>query len=199
MRASVILLAGGRATRLPGKLALPIEGVPLLVRAYRNLASDEREIVLSLGATGFDPALKALLPIPFVVDRYEGRGPLGGLISVMEGLEAERVFAIAGDMPRIDAAFLERMEAGWHPGDEALVPAYESTTGRRLEPLAALYDRRGFLREGHRVLHDGGGAMHAVIAALRTRYTQSEPPQLFANLNTLADVAALEAQERQTA
>ncbi len=199
MRASVILLAGGRATRLPGKLGLPFGGVPLVVRAYRNLAGNDREIVLSLGASPLDPALHELLPVPFVVDRYEDRGPLGGVLSVMERLGAERVFAIAGDMPRVDAAFLERMERAWQDGDEALVPAYESPAGRHIEPLAALYRRDAFLRQGLRVLESGNGAMHAVIAALRTRYIESEGPELFVNLNTPNDMIALEAQERQTA
>jgi molybdopterin-guanine dinucleotide biosynthesis protein A len=183
---------------MPGKLALPSAGLPLVVRTYRNLASD-REIVLSRGAAPLDAAIEALLPIRCVIDRYEERGPLGGLLTVMEGLACERVFAIAGDMPCLDAAFLDRLEAAWRSGDEALVPAYESAGSRHVEPLAALYDRRAFLREGLPVLQSGRGAMRAVIAALRTHYVESEPPHLFVNLNTPSDFTALEARERQSA
>ena len=43
---AVVILAGGEATRLPGKLALDVGDVPLLVRVYRNV-SPERETWLS--------------------------------------------------------------------------------------------------------------------------------------------------------
>jgi len=196
-RCGVVLLAGGEATRLAGKLALPSSGVPLLVRTYRNLAG-EREIVLSRAAT-FDPALAALLPIPAVVDRAPARGPLGGLLSAFESVTWPAAFAIAGDMPFVDRAFLERMEAAWLPGDEALVPAYARDGAMQSEPLAALYDRSAFLREGARVFESGRGSLRLVLERLRTRYLENEDPHLFANINTPADYAALRAQERQPA
>ena len=45
-RAGVCILAGGEATRLPGKLALDVGDVPMLVRVYRNV-SPGRETWLS--------------------------------------------------------------------------------------------------------------------------------------------------------
>jgi len=197
MRASVVLLAGGEATRLPGKLGLASAGVPLVVRVYRNIASD-REIVLSRGAD-FDRELLAQLPIASIVDRYERRGPLGGLLSAMATLTTPRVFAIAADMPNVDAALLDRIEAAWQPGDEAVVPGYDLDGERHIEPLAALYDRLAFIREGTRVLEDGRGSVRRVVERLKTRLHGGEERSLFTNLNTPADYAALQAKERQPA
>ena len=190
----VVLLAGGKATRLPGKLSLPSPELPLVVRTYRNLAG-EREFVLSRAAA-FDPALAALLPIPFVVDRAPARGPLGGLLSALASVTWPAAFAIAGDMPFVDRAFLERLEAAWQPGDEALVPAYVRDGVTHTEPLAALYDRIAFLREGTRVFESGHGSVRFVLERLRTRHLENEDPRLFANINTPHDYAALRAQER---
>lgn len=194
IRSGVVLLAGGGATRLPGKLALPSPDVPLVVRTYRNLAGD-RDFVLSCAAS-FDPALAALLPIPAVADRTPGRGPLGGLLSALASVAWPAAFAIAGDMPFVDRAFLERMEAAWQAGDEALVPAYVRAGTTHTEPLAALYDRVAFLREGTRVFESGRGSVRLVLERLRTRYLENENPRLFANINTPHDYAALRAQER---
>jgi molybdopterin-guanine dinucleotide biosynthesis protein A len=195
--AGVVLLAGGEATRLPGKLALPSPDLPLVVRTYRNLAG-ERDIVLSRAAT-FDPALAALLPIPYVVDRSPARGPLAGLLTAFETVSWPLAFAIAGDMPFVDRAFLARLEAAWQPGDEALVPAYARDGATQIEPLAALYDRRAFLREGAHVLESRRGSIRLVLERLRTRYVETEDPRLFTNVNTPSDYAALRAQERQPA
>ncbi len=191
----VVLLAGGRATRLPGKLALPSDGEPLLVRTYRNLAGN-REIVLSRSAE-FDPALAAMLPIRAVVDAAPARGPLGGLLATLASVPWECAFAVAGDMPFVDAAFLDRLDAARLPGDEAVVPAFERDGTLHAEPLAALYDRAAFLREGRRVFESGRGSLRLVLAALRTRYVHGEDPRLFTNVNTPEDYAALVCGEHQ--
>lgn len=188
-RVGVAILAGGEATRLPGKLALAAGEMPMIVRVFRNVSAG-RETYLSIKET-FPPEIDALLPCPMVVDCWKLRGPLAGLLSTLTEMTSPFVFAVAGDAPFVDAAFIERLAHMWEDGDEAVVPLHTLDGKEMLEPLAALYDRRAFLREGFDVLAAGKGALRAVIDRLRTRMVRIEDPRIFTNVNTSADYAKL--------
>ena len=184
----VVILAGGEATRLPGKLELAAGDVPMIVRVYRNVSPKRTTFISCRG--GFAPEVDALLDCPMVVDRWERRGPLCGLLSTMLEMETALVFAVAGDAPFVDGAFIERLAAAWRPGDEAVVPAHEVAGKMRLEPLAALYDREAFVREGQEVLH-GAGSLLAVLDRLAVRRypVAGDDVKIFTNVNTPEDYA----------
>ena len=186
---SVVVLAGGEATRLPGKLSLDAGDLPMLARVYRNV-SDGRATTLSCKAT-LPYELDRFIDAPAVIDRWPMRGPLSGLLSTMSELRTPWVFAVAGDAPFVDAAFIDRLEAQVRPGDEALVP-YRTVAGeRRIEPLAAIYNRVAFVREGLPVLLSGNGALRNVIDRLRARFVEIDDERMFANVNTPADYDAV--------
>lgn len=187
-RASVCILAGGEATRLPGKLALEVGDVPMLVRVFRNV-SPGRETWLSTKGP-LPETIAAHVDAPQVVDRWPLRGPLSGLLSTLSEMRAEWVFAVAGDAPFVDAAFIDRLEAHAGPNVDAVVPMHDDGA-RRIEPLAALYRREAFLREGMPVLLGGDGALRLVVDRLRTRYVPVRDEAAFANVNTPADYAKL--------
>jgi molybdopterin-guanine dinucleotide biosynthesis protein A len=186
----VAILAGGEATRLPNKLALAAGDVPMLVRVYRNISPGRATYISYRGPIPHE--IGALLDCPMVIDRYERRGPLCGLLSTMEAMSTPQVFAVAGDAPFIDASFVDRLAAAWQPGDEAVIPVHERDGRKLLEPLAALYDRAAFLREGAKTLQSTDGSMHGVIARLRARQLpiSADEAHIFANVNTQADYAA---------
>ncbi|MDQ2907809.1 MAG: molybdenum cofactor guanylyltransferase [Candidatus Eremiobacteraeota bacterium] len=171
---------------------LDVGGVPLLVRVYRNLTSgvQVREIALACNAAR-SAELGALLPIPIVVDRWPRCGPLGGMLSGFDAMRARRIFVAAGDAPFVDAALMQRLVAAWEDGDECVVPQTGAAGLSRLEPLAALYDRAAFLREGHAVLREGQAAVVGVIERLRTRTITTENARTFTNVNTPAEYGAL--------
>lgn len=188
----VVILGGGEATRLPGKLALDAGSVPMIARVYRNV-SRSRETFVSCKAT-FPDELDALLPCPMVVDRWSMRGPLAGMISAMSQMTAPFVFAVAGDAPFIDAAFIDQLAGQLEPGDEAIVPVHGENGRRQLEPLAAIYGRFAFLREAIPVLREGNGALRIVIERLRARYVSVTDERIFANVNTPDDYERLRTQ-----
>ena len=95
MRNAVVILAGGRATRLPGKLERMFAGRTLLERVYRNVR--EFAPVIVAGAGSFNDSIDAMLDCPIVIDRWPGRGPLAGLLSASAEISAEYMFAVAGD------------------------------------------------------------------------------------------------------
>ncbi len=187
----ILILGGGEATRLPGKLALAAGELPLIARVYRNVTrTNALEVVVS-GRSTFAREVDALLPVPLVVDRWDRRGPLGGMLTTMARMRARFVFAVAGDAPFVDAAFIANLAARYELGDEALVPVRCREGAAQYEPLAALYDRLAFIREGLPVLRAGRGALRAVIDRLRTRTVMLDDARAFANVNTPEDYAAL--------
>jgi molybdopterin-guanine dinucleotide biosynthesis protein A len=188
VRAAVCILAGGEATRLPGKLALDVGDVPMLVRVFRNV-SPGRETWLSTKGPLPD-AVAPHIDAPQVLDRWPLRGPLSGLLSTFSEMRAEWVFAVAGDAPFVDGAFVDQLEACASDAYDAVVPMHE-TNAKRIEPLAALYRREAFLREGMPVLLGGEGALRLVIDRLRTRYFPVRDERAFANVNTPDDYARI--------
>lgn len=186
----VVILAGGGATRLPNKLELATGGVPMLVRVYRNVSAGRKTWISCAG--GFPPEIDSQLDCPMVVDRWPRRGPLGGLVTTMEVMDTPLVFAVAGDAPFIHASFIDRLAAAWQTGDEAVVPAHPGKSRKRLEPLAALYDRAAFLREGSKALGSADASLHATVERMRVRELpiSHEEERLFTNVNTAEDYAA---------
>lgn len=184
----ICVLAGGEATRLPGKLALAVGDVPMLVRVVRNLAPAGEVWISTKGS--LPPQIDDALDAPMVVDRWPLRGPLSGLISTMSEMRHEWVFAVAGDTPFVDAAFVTRLAEHVNPGLDAIVPAHDAAA-RRIEPLAALYRREAFVREALPVLLGGNGTLRLVIDRLVARFVPVDDERILANVNTPADYAAL--------
>jgi molybdopterin-guanine dinucleotide biosynthesis protein A len=181
---TAIVLAGGEATRFPGKLYLDAGDLPLIVRVYRNVSDGRATLISCKGALPYE--IDLLIDAPAVVDRWPMRGPLSGLLSTMSEARTPWVFAVAGDAPFVDAAFIDRLEAQIQPGDEAIVPRRLRDGATQSEPLAALYRCEAFVREGLPLLASGNGAMRAVIDRLQTRYVDLGPDDdhIFANVNT---------------
>ncbi|MBV9439428.1 MAG: molybdenum cofactor guanylyltransferase [Candidatus Eremiobacteraeota bacterium] len=184
----ICILAGGQATRLPGKLEAPVAGVPMLVRVYRNVAPAGEVWLSTKGPLPADVA--AEIPARAVIDRWPLRGPLSGLISTLSEMPHTWVFAVAGDAPLVDAAFVRSLAGYIAPDCEAIVPRHTGE-GARVEPLASLYRRAAFLREALPLLMQGEGKPRLVIERLKTRFVPVGDDRAFANVNTPSDLAAL--------
>ena len=182
---AIVILAGGRATRFPGKLEAQLGGEPLLARVYRQLRDVAPAFVA--GAGNLSHALDDALDCPLVIDRWPGRGPLGGLLSAACETHARHIFAVAGDAPHVNAEVIAALRAAWQDGDEAVVPEHDG----RLEPLAALYDREAMLREAWACMQDEDRSMRALLARLRVR-TVTLPAAFFLNVNTKDDLPRLQ-------
>jgi molybdopterin-guanine dinucleotide biosynthesis protein A len=182
----VLILAGGEATRLPGKLQIAAGDVPMITRVYRNV-SHGRETFISCNAT-FAPEIDADLPCPMVVDRWTRRGPLAGMVSTMSEMRSSFVFVVAGDAPFVSAAFIDRLASHVRPGDEAVVPRHRG----QIEPLTALYHRTAFLRAAMPTLIAGSGGPRPVLNRLAVNYVDlGDAESVFTNVNTPADYAAI--------
>lgn len=178
----VVLLAGGQASRLPGKLELDAGGVPLLLRVYENVRAAGRVYVSAAG--GFPPSIDRALDCPIIVDRRPHRGPLAALDNVLPHVREPRVFVVAGDAPFVTARVAAELAAAWEPGLQAVVPV---NTQGHLEPLCALYDRAALLAAAREVLAQGSGGVAAAVERLHAKRVRLSNERVFANVNTAAD------------
>ncbi len=126
----VCILAGGEATRLPGKLFLDAGDVPMLVRVYRNVSPGRETWISTKGALPAE--IDAALDAPMVVDRWTAARPALGLALDHErDAHAEWVFACAGDAPFVDASFVDRLAAHVDAGRERRAGARSGRAGAR--------------------------------------------------------------------
>jgi molybdopterin-guanine dinucleotide biosynthesis protein A len=162
-----VVLAGGRATRFPGKLQAVFDGVPLLEHVVRNVSPAATQVVVAA-----QPA----------------DGPLGGLLAALAEVGERFVFVVAGDAPFVDAPIVRELASLWRAGDEAVVVAGVTGGPHRIEPLVALYDSVALRREGPAALA-AGGSMLAAIAKLHARFVLLDvAPHTLCNINTPADL-----------
>jgi molybdopterin-guanine dinucleotide biosynthesis protein A len=190
-RFTIVVLAGGNATRLPGKLALPIDGVPMLARVLRALSVTGAPCLVAAGARSPD-ALAADADVHVVYDEHPGEGPLAALASASAAIHTPFFFAVAGDMPYIDAAFIGRVVAAAEAAQwpDATVPSRENGT---LEPLAALYRRDPWVTSARAALAKHRRNVSAALDGLRVAYYRIEPEDepALANVNTPSDYERL--------
>jgi molybdopterin-guanine dinucleotide biosynthesis protein A len=181
---TLVLLAGGEARRLPGKLEREVNGEPLIVAAFRRF-SDGFDVAVSLAAPFPDSILREL-NCQLIYDRYEKHGPLGGMLSSCEELACETIGFVAADLPFVDAGIVAALRRAWRDGDEAVLASH----GDRIEPLVGWYDRLALLREGRAALERGDLAIHRIVERLHARIVPM-PVEAFYNVNTLEDLRAL--------
>lgn len=188
---AIVILAGGDARRLPGKLEREVGGEPMIVSVFRAMRASERPVFLA-GKGSFAPEVDASLECPLLVDRWPGAGPLAALVSAcgsFDGLgTTSHVFVVAGDEPRVDASLLDQLIAAWQPGDRAVVPEHDG----RLEPLAGLYETSTLLHEGFTLISQDRSSMHDLLERLSARRVPVSA-RYFANVNTAADLARAQA------
>lgn len=166
----------------------------MLARVYRRVADGRRPCVVSArGPLG--PALAAAIPAPVVLDELGDVGPLGALVTVAARVGTPLIFAVAGDLPEIDADFVDDLEAEYDAAGaagrapEAIVPRWPSGA---IEPLASLYETKAVARAGSEALAQGRRRVSAMVDLLRVRHFAVRPQdeRRLVNVNTPPDYEA---------
>lgn len=182
---AILVLAGGRASRFPGKLEALVDGEPLVLRAFRTARATGWPVYVSAQGP-FPSEIDRRLDCTVLIDRQPWGGPLRALQSACETIGHERIFTLAADLPRVDTPLLERVAGAWMPGDEAVVPRHDG----KLEPLVALYSRSAVVQESFTLFGEPRASMHDLIERIGARFVDVEAPY-FANVNTPEDLRAL--------
>lgn len=178
----VVLLAGGEASRFPGKLEKDAGGAPLILRVYRNVRN-AGPVYVSANRS-FRPDIDMALDCPIIIDRWPRCGPLSGLYSTLEYVREPYVFAAAADAPHVSGGTASELVAAWEPGVQAVVPVNGQG---RLEPLCALYERTAFLAAAGAILREGSGGVAAVVERLNYKRVRLSDERVFTNVNTVEE------------
>lgn len=193
---TIVLLAGGKATRLPGKLTRAIGDEAMVVRVYRRLTRSGRPCVVSVREE-LPAAIALHLQAPTVKDAHGDVGPLGALASAAACVRTPLLFAAAADLPNVDAGVVDALEgrylletqrSGMAP--DVILPRHANGD---VEPLAALYNTAALRESALRTLAAGFTKVTQALEGLRVaHYDISERDAFkFANINTADDLAGI--------
>jgi molybdopterin-guanine dinucleotide biosynthesis protein A len=179
MDATALVLAGGKATRLGGvdKLGLVIDGATILDRLTRVLAPRVAEIVI---ATPRDVAgYRCVRDAP-------GEGPLAGIAAGLDACATGWLVVVAGDMPYLTGALVDRLLAARAPGTDAVGVRHAG----RPEPLVCALRAAAARPAVGRRLAAGRFKASGLLAeeGLDVAWVDEPDPRPLVNVNTPADL-----------
>ena len=194
---TIVLLAGGKATRLPGKLTRTIGNEPMIVRVYRQLTATGRPCIVSVREP-LPAAIARHIVAQTVEDAHGDVGPLGALASAAAHVRTPLLFAVAGDLPNVDAGVVDTLEERYRREAQRCGVAPDVILPRHangdVEPLAALYDTAALRASAERALSQGCNKITKALEGLHVTYYDitSREAAKFANVNTAEDLAAIQ-------
>ncbi len=190
-----LVLCGGLGRRLGGvdKGLHPVAGRPMAMLVLDRLAPQVGELTISAnrnrdiyGAWGY----------PVVADESDSfDGPLAGVLSALGACRSPWLVTVPCDAPNLPHDLVERL---LDAADAADTPTACAFDGRRLQPTFCAYRRdiadslRGYLAAGERKIDRFLEDVGLARADFRGR------ENAFLNLNTPGDVAAYEADSRDS-
>lgn len=195
-----VIIAGGQGQRLGGvrKGELRIGGIRLIDRVRLALGAVAEPLLVATGPGGDSSADGGWLAVADL-DGPVG-GPLAGLAAAVDalrriGVDKGVLVSVAVDTPFLPQGFAQIMESAL--GEAAAAYAawgdafYPPNAVWRIEALAAL---PGQVRDG--TAPNSLKALHKQLDALKYDWRAGFEQDPFANLNTLADLVALQRRAR---
>ncbi|MGI8556883.1 MAG: molybdenum cofactor guanylyltransferase [Solirubrobacteraceae bacterium] len=171
-----VVLAGGAATRLPGKPLLELRGRPLISYPLGALHELLEDVVVV-----------AKVPLPGLrtwVEPAQPQHPLCGILHALRSARGRAVLVCAADMPAIEAGELRLLVAARRLGTKAIVPR----AGGRLQPLCALYEAAALRSlEGA----PAGAPLTATVLALEPLVLERADARPYLNVNTPVELERL--------
>lgn len=178
-----LVLAGGESRRMGrDKATIRREGQTQLAYAMRLLGDFTERAFVSAREDQDDAERRRFEQI---IDRYEGLGPIAGILSAMDEYPGADWLVLACDLPNIDAATLSNLVAS--RSQDKPFTAYISSHDRLPEPLCAVYSAASadILR---RFVADGVNCPRKVLIRSDTFLLEQPNPRALDNINTPDDL-----------
>jgi molybdopterin-guanine dinucleotide biosynthesis protein A len=188
---TALILAGGESRRMgQDKSLLVLDGKTLLEHVTGTMHSLFPEVIVSVRR------LREDIETQQVCDEQVASGPLAGLIAGIAQVNSPWIFAVACDMPFVNAAMINqlakyRYESLRHNSLQAVVPMIDGHS----QPLAAFY-ATNTLEIMRKSLATGDNSIRGVLKSLTVRYVseaelrESDPlMRSFFDLDTPGDLA----------
>lgn len=180
-----LVLAGGRSRRMGhDKALLKRDGRSQLEFAFQLLDDlCERSFVSARADQSDDPERSRF---PQIIDRYDGIGPVAGILSAMDEYPQADWLVVACDLPNLDRntleVLLERRAA------DTPFTAYSSSHDGLPEPLCAIY-RTGSDAIIRGFVDDGIVCPRKMLIRSETELLEQPNPAALDNVNTPDDLA----------
>jgi len=181
--ATVIVLAGGRSTRMGlDKSLLSFMGKPLIQHICIQVAPHFDELLIAGGEERHLHFLNARI----VPDEIPGQGPLRGIVSALAVSRHDLNFVIACDIPWVNSTLLRNLLQEANDCDWVIPITAEG----HYEPLFAVY-RRSALPGMRRALEDGERRVVAALPHCRVKTMCIPSSDGIKNMNTKDDYREL--------
>ena len=187
-----VVLAGGRARRMGGrdKGLVQFNGRPLVTYALEALKDVVGPTLINANRNREEYAGFGYPVIADATDTFDG--PLAGLLSAMRAATTPYVLTVPCDSPLIDGVLLGRLYARLKAESAEVCVAHD---GERLQPVFLIAERR-LVTSLETYLAGGQRKLTLWLAGRKLALADySDHPELFTNINTQQELAALEALE----
>jgi molybdenum cofactor guanylyltransferase len=184
-----VILAGGRAERMGGqdKGLLLLHGQPLIAYAVRALRPQVGELLINANRHLADYQALGCRVVSDSTGPFFG--PLAGMLAALDASAKPYVLCVPCDSPLLPADYGDRLYAALVQEQAELSVAWD---GWRLQPVFALLTT-GLRESLQRYLAAGERKIDRWFARHRMAKADfSATPAMFRNVNTLAELAALE-------
>ncbi|MGH1564519.1 molybdenum cofactor guanylyltransferase [Mumia sp. DW29H23] len=162
-----IVLAGGAARRFGSdKLGVVVEGVPLLDRTLGAVAEAQRRILVG-------PPRATRAEATWTREEPPGSGPANAVVAGLRGCAAPYVVLLAGDLPYVSAATVERL-LGALTADPAADGALLVDADGRAQHLCSAWRRGALVRAVGGRADWADASLRSLIAGLETRSVATE-------------------------
>ena len=182
MKTVGILLAGGQSRRFGSPKAFATHEGHSFYRYSLNALQPFCEETVVVARPEFAKLFPDTVHVTTDLDSFAGMGPLAGILSAMEMMEADRYVVLPCDMPFIEAGVIEKL-LELHEGDVSAV----TVDGKR-HPLVSIWNanvkptiRQALLEDNRRVMHVQAKHEGQWIEGARLTST---PEIAFKNVNT---------------
>ena len=189
-----VILAGGSSSRLSDKCFKTLAHKELIVHVFERLSEVTDEIVVAVKSSEHASHVARLLPAAVIVrDEVRDQTPLVGFLSGLRAIKTQYVFVAPCDAPFIQPEVIRFLFQRALGNDGAIA----ITTGQRLEPLCAIYDRDRAIVAAEQSVEHRYMSMLGMLEKLDTlvrvpvEEVRKVDPQFltFRNINTAEDLA----------
>ncbi len=187
---SAYIIAGGKSKRFGSdKARYRFRGKELILHVYDIISRIFEDIIL----VSYTPMDDLLPGIERIEDLIPDLGPIGGIHAALVHSDKPALFAVACDMPFLNADFIRYM-TGFADDYDVVIPG----DGDKLEPLHALYSSACRM-EVRRVIEEGSKRIVSILENRNVKIIGSperagfrDSGKMFLNINSLGDAGEFE-------
>ena len=188
-----IVLAGGMSSRFGEPKALASWGGSTFVEHILKVMTTAVQEVVVISHSDIKERVEQLIQVPVIEDirHYKGNGPLAGIVSGMEYIEADWYAIMPCDAPNVSQEWFPILLEQTSDEYDAVVPIING----RKQPLLAAYHNR-VKEEIYTLLQEEKRSMGQLLSQCNVKYIAGEDVQAnadwFINVNTKEEYAQVQ-------